>query len=122
MVRDAPEQFAITRQADRLLVRLEAAFYDDYGSPLDAASKAGFSRVMRWHADKIPLLGAESTGKVVATWAKGDECLTLQFIDRLRFNFSFVSEQQGQLSRRWGTANALTFFDEYPKTRRLVAA
>jgi hypothetical protein len=119
VVSDQLAQLDLARQFERLLIRLEASYYDDFGSQLDSNSRAGVSRFMRYHANKTPLLGAESTGRVVATWRNGDECLTLQFLDRFRFNFSFVTAQKG---RRWGTAHALTFFDDFPEARHLVAA
>ena len=77
---------------------------------------------MRYNPEAArPLLGAESTGTLVATWVSGDDCLSLRFLDRFRFHFAITrSSPQGPV-RSWGTAYSLTFFAEHPEAKRLAS-
>jgi len=103
------------------LVALDAAFYDDYGVKLDASSRAGFLCFMRYSSGAAaPLLGAESTGHLIATWVAGEECLSVRFLDRYRLNYAVAANTEHGLQRRWGTAHALTFLDQVPEAKRLA--
>ena len=107
----------------RELVSTEAAYYEDYGARLNAASWSGFECFMRYNPTvALPLLAAESTGQLVATWTGGDECLSLRFVDRYRFHYAITATSPQGLLRRWGTAHALTFFAEHPDAERLATS
>jgi hypothetical protein len=115
------EEQELLSTVTRRLIELEASFYEDYGAQLDTTSKAGLMCFMRYSPDaSFPLLGAESTGKLVATWVHGEECLSLRFLDRYRFHFALTTAITGQPVRRWGTAHSLTFFAEEPDAKRVA--
>jgi hypothetical protein len=107
---------------ERNLIALSAAFHEDYGCELDAGSRAGLERFVR----KTPMVsrpsvGAESTGQVIATWRTADGVLSLQFLDRLRFNYALTTHGEAGTERCWGAAHALTFLDEQPLAVRFSA-
>jgi hypothetical protein len=115
------------RNAQRLdeiqkqLVEIESALYEDYGISIDRASKSGYERFMSYHSGAtLPLLAAESTGKLVATWLVGAECLTLRFQRPYHFQFALAFYIDGTVSRAWDTGNTLTFLDEQPVAKQLV--
>lgn len=104
-----------------VLVTLDAAFYEDYEELLCDESRAGFESFMKYHRwARMPLLGSESTGKIVGTWKSGDECLSIRFVERHRFHYAITTRGQDGLRRDWGHSNIVTFFDEHPSAKRLV--
>ncbi|WP_155713736.1 hypothetical protein [Burkholderia stagnalis] len=105
------------------LVALNSAFYEDYESQPDADSKAGFECFMRYHIKaELPLLGAESSGKLVATWRKNEECLSLRFDSVNSFQFAITKKNGQDLVRRWGTSHVAKFFDEQPEAKRIISS
>lgn len=109
------------QEFQRSLLKLAAAFHEDYRRDLDPNSRAGLDRFMRRQAMRVrPSIGAESSGQLIATWRVGDDVLSLQFLDRLRFNFAMTTHEVGGPVRLWGEAFALTFFDEFPTARRFA--
>lgn len=106
----------------RILVALEASLHEDFGVGLDSSSRAGFECLMRYNSTlNQPMLGAESTGRLVATWLSGSECLTIRFMDRFNLQFAFSSTTPEGPSRIWGAAHSLTFLAEYPEAKRLAS-
>jgi hypothetical protein len=109
---------AVLRQR---LIALEAAFYDDYGVTLDSSSRAGLQCLMRYNpALRLPLLGAESSGQIVATWESNGECLSLRFLDRYHFHYALAALHDGAMRRTWGEGHSLAFFAEAPDAKRLA--
>jgi hypothetical protein len=107
----------------RVLVGLEAAFFEDYGLRPDTSSRTGFECFMRYNpAAMQPLLGAESNGRLVATWESSKGCLSIRFMDRYHFQYAITATTERGPSRRWGTSHALTFFDEHPEAKRLASS
>lgn len=97
------------------LMTLAAAFHEDYGRDLDRQSRSGLERfVEKVPMRSLPAIGAESTGQLVATWRHDDDVLSIQFLERLRFNFALTVQGPNGPLRRWGEAYALTFFEEQP--------
>lgn len=105
----------------RSLVALEAAYYEDFGKPLSAPSRAGLLAFDRYCGPaSMPLLGAEDDGSVVATWDAPVGCLTIRFVDRLRFHFA-LAEGDGLAARRhWGPGYVLDFMERFPLAKQVV--
>ena len=106
----------------KALVALEAAYFEDYGKPLKADCRHALECFMGYSAARLPLLGAEDSGAIVATWVSGVECLSLRFIDRYALHFAVAYQRDGQLQRKWGRSHLATVFGECPESRRLVSA
>ena len=109
------------QQFQKSLVTLAAAFHDDYGLDLNSLSRSGLERFVR----RVPMrgtlsVGAESSGQLIATWRIGDDILSLQFVDHLRFDFAFTVDGPGGRQRHWGHGHALTFFDAQPLAARFA--
>ena len=105
----------------RVFVELNSAFYADYGRALDAASWAGLSRFLKRTSMRVrPTMGAESTGRVIATWRIGDEALTLEFIDKFKLKFAVTAKSANALERRWGLGHAVSLLDAEPLAARFV--
>ena len=119
------EQIAERQRTDiiqRVLVALEAAYYDDYDGRLNSLSRDGFRRFMRYNPDvALPLLGSESTGQLVATWLVDGECLSLRFLDGYRVDYALTTMAPDGPSRVWGGAYLLAFLDEHAAAKRLIA-
>jgi hypothetical protein len=113
----------VARDLQRHLITLEADFLEDYGSEINAGSRAGLLRFIREHAVALrPSIGAEPSGHIVATWRDGPGCLSLRFVDAFRFHFA-LTEDEGPCPRRvWGTAHVLTFLGEHPRAKRIITA
>jgi hypothetical protein len=115
------EQERMSPFQQRLLL-LQDAFYEDNLAALDASSKNGFECFFRYNVEaRMPLLGAESTGNVVATWVRGSECLTLRFNSRYDFHFALTTQADGRVQRHWGMGHVLTFAANFPEAQRLLS-
>jgi hypothetical protein len=111
-----------SEEISRILVVLNSSFYEDYGTPLNATSRASFMRFMTLHRDaQIPLLGAESSGRLVATWQSEQGCLSIRFveIDQLHYAISLRGERGA--SRTGGEANVTDIFSQ-PEAKRLATS
>jgi len=106
----------------RLLVSLESSFFEDYGRGVNEEARAGLECFMRHSPYRIPLLGAEESGALVATWARGDECLTLRFTGRYTLDFAVAFSEAGEISRTWGRSKLATVHGECQHLRRLASA
>ena len=107
----------------RRIVELEALFFEDYGSPLDAYSRSGFECFIKYSPTaSMPLLGAEPGGTIIATWTKGVECLSLRFSDCFHLDFA-VTFRHGldDVRRRWGRSSLGNVFGECPEAKRLTS-
>lgn len=111
------------RELAKRLVTLEANYFEDYGRELKAGSKAGFEAFMKSRHDiQLPLLGAEESGVIVATWTSGAECLSIRFVERYSLDFAVsYSTPQGP-KRKWGRSTLVTVFGECPHARRLTTS
>jgi hypothetical protein len=107
----------------RTLVELSTAFYGDYGRVLDADSVAGLRRFLKRSQMRVrPTVGAESTGRLIATWRAGDEALSLEFISRFDLRYAVTANENGNLRRSWGVGHSVTLFDAEPLTARFAVA
>ncbi|WP_129112236.1 hypothetical protein [Burkholderia pseudomallei] len=107
---------------ERKMRNLDEAFLEDYDRKTDSSSQEGFARFMSMHRSAAqPMLSAESTGKLVATWVAGEECLTLRFQDGFHFQFAISTKKEGGLRRTWGSNDVVTFFERYPDAKRLAS-
>jgi hypothetical protein len=107
---------------ERKMRNLDEAFFEDYGRKTDPTSRDGFARFMNMHRSATqPMLSAESTGKLVATWVTGEECLTVRFQDGFRFQFAISAIKEGSLTRTWGSNDVVNFFERYPDAKRLAS-
>lgn len=98
-------------QISRALVILDSGFFEDYGRALDRESLESFARLMAHHVDlRIPLLGAESSGKLVATWESNGGCLSLRFVGSDRVHYAVSQRCGGEVSRTWGETNTVDLF------------
>ena len=68
-----------------------------------------------------PVVGAEASGRVIATWRLADEALSLEFIDKFKLKFAVTVNLAGALERRWGLGHAVALFDSEPLTARFAA-
>lgn len=118
---DSLEDEARLQQAQRRTVELEARYFEDYGSPLNQASRAAFECFMKYNPVGMPLLGAEPDGRLIATWVKSDECLSIRFCDRYRLDYAVSFNNADGQVRRWGTAFLNTIFSECPHAKRLTS-
>ncbi len=106
----------------RRVVELEALYYEDYGVPLNAPSLQGFECFMKYSPDvAMPLLGAEPSGTLIATWNKGAECLSLRFSDRYHLDFAVTFLRDGEQIRNWGKSSLSNIFGDCPQARRLAS-
>ncbi|WP_457333156.1 hypothetical protein [Rhizobacter sp. P5_C2] len=105
----------------RAFVELSAAYYEDYGRPLDEDSWAGLIRfLIRTPMRVLPTMGAEASGRIIATWQIGNEALSLEFLDRFQLKFAVTASVDGALERRWGRGHAVALFDVEPLTARFA--
>lgn len=106
---------------DRAFVELNSAFYGDHGRPLDADAWSGLSRFLKRTPMRVrPTMGAESTGRIIATWRMGQEALSLEFLDRFQLKFAVTAFMNGNLERRWGLGHAVSLFDQEPLAARFT--
>lgn len=115
---------AIARDSEvaKRMVTLEANYYEDYGKALNEGARAGFECFMRYNPQhRLPLLGAESSGSVLATWTSGAECLSLRFTGRYALDYAVAFHGDQGLVRRWGRSNLATISGDCPHIRRLAA-
>jgi hypothetical protein len=104
----------------RRVVELESRYFEDYETPLPPAVRAGFECFMEYHPMiAMPLLGAEPSGAIVATWKKGTECLSVRFVDRYHVDFAVAFNNGHEDVRHWGKSSLALVFDECPEVRRL---
>lgn len=115
-------------QGDRLRVAqlrtmdLDAAFFEDYGGELQEPSRAAFECFMKYNQVSQPLLGAEPIGILEATWARGNECLSIRFNDRHRLSYAVsYMDKKGVRRRKWAESNLVTFFSDCPEATRLLS-
>lgn len=109
------------RQAQARTLDLGAAFFDDYGKELLAASSRSFECFMQYNDVSQPLLGAEPSGVLVATWTHGAECLSIRFNERHRLAFA-ISYFDGDAYRRdWGESTLSTFFEDCTHGKRIAS-
>lgn len=104
------------------MVMLAQVFYEDYGQTLNQDSQAGFNCLMQYNFNVgMPLISAESTGLITATWMQGSECLSLRFTDRHRLDFAVTYLLEGEIRRNWGPSNLATLFESVPQARRIAS-
>ena len=88
------EQVAELHRAQVVLSRLldlDVLFFEDFGTSLQASSRSAFECFMKYNPmGTMPLIGAEPSGLIVATWTNGAECLSLRFTDRFHLDFAIV--------------------------------
>lgn len=98
------------------LVAYEPLFFDDYGRSLDAGSKRGLERFLAAHGEiAVPSISAESTGLLVASWAKGMEAIVIRFLNRTNVNFALVLADGNHVSRPWGNGTCFDLFTRVPR-------
>jgi hypothetical protein len=119
---ESDEQVDRLRAAQVRTMDLDAAFFEDYGGELQESSRAAFECFMQYNQVSQPLLGAEPTGILEATWARGNECLSIRFNDRYRLAYaiSYVTDD-GVHRRTWGESSLSTFFSDCPEGKRLAS-
>jgi hypothetical protein len=106
---------------DATLVAINSAFYSDYGRQIDARSSVGLARFVRYNTMiTAPSIGADASGRLIATWRNGQEALSLLFTDRLTFTFALTTIGDQGLERSWGSGHALTFFAREPRANRFT--
>lgn len=112
------------QEVRRRVIELEALYFDDFGREFNPASRAAFECFMKfnpWFA--LPLLGAEESGMLVATWTQNQECLSIRFVDRFHLHFALTTLVGGQSVHQWGTETLATFpAERYPKAKRIASA
>lgn len=120
------DEFRLTLRQDsyqRVFVELNTAFYEDYGRQLDEDSKAGLLRFLKHSPMRAqPVIGAESSGRLIATWRIAGEALSLEFIEKFKLKFAVTATEDGQLQRRWGIGHPVTLFEIEPLTARFAVA
>ncbi|WP_343620130.1 hypothetical protein [Ralstonia sp.] len=100
------------------LIALDAAFYEDYQQRLNASSRQGIECFMTHNAGvSVPMLSAESSGAILATWSKGENHISLRFIDRYTMHFAIAQGRQ----RSWGEAHPVTFLATHPEATDIIA-
>ena len=100
-------------EISRILVVLDSSFYEDHGTTLRQVSRDGFTRFMAQHRDaRIPLLGAESSGKLVATWQSEHGCLSIRFVGLDQLHYAISLKGDRGISRSWGESNAADVFSD----------
>jgi len=119
------EQIAATErlaELQRRLVALAQVFFEDYSQTISEESLSGFACLMRYHSSiGMPLISAESTGLVTATWRKDNECLSMRFADRHHLDFAVTYVAEESIQRRWGKANLASWTENVPHGKRIAA-
>lgn len=106
----------------RRIVALEALFFEDYARPLEASSRLAFECFMKYSPNaSMPLLGAEPSGTLIATWTLGGECLSLRFSDRYRLDYAVTYRAGHEDIRRWGRSSLVNVLSECPAAKRLIS-
>lgn len=111
------------QEIGRRVVELEALYFDDFGRELNAESRTAFECFMRFNPwFGYPLLGAEESGVLVATWVKDRECLSIRFVDRYRLHFALTTVVNGQPECQWGNGDLATFpAERHPQAKRIAS-
>lgn len=117
-----PEAPTIERDAElaRRLIALDSSFFEDHGRELSRESRAGLECFMQYSEYRIPLLGADERGTIVATWESGQECVSVRFLDRYYVDYAVTFETLQGLKRKWGRSNLAAVHGECPNLRRLA--
>lgn len=120
----SPQAPAIEREGAlaRRIVALEASFFEDYGRALNEDARAGFECFMRYNPYALPLLGADDSGAIVATWSRGAECVTLRFTGRYTLDFAVAFDSSEGLTRKWGRSSLVAIHGQCPHLRRLASS
>lgn len=115
---------ALRLQKCRSLVRdVNAAFYEDFGAGMNSQSVKGFLKLVKHFEPRgSQTLGADSTGRLVATWRSGEDALTLEFVTAFRFKYAITATKDGEVIRRWGTNYLPTFLAAEPLAARFLKA
>jgi hypothetical protein len=110
------------RAAQTRTMDLEAAFFDDFQNELNPFSRAGFQCFMEYNRVAEPLLGAEPTGVLEATWQRGNECLSIRFNDRHRLSYAVsYRDAAGAMRRKWAESNLGSFFSDCPEAKLITS-
>lgn len=96
------------------ITKLQSLFFEDYQKALNKNSSDSLLRFMTYYTRlKLPLMGAEESGTIIATWKKNDECFSIRFIDEQTIDFSIIYKQEDMLKQDWGKENPYKIFDKY---------
>jgi len=107
---------------ERKLLALDYAFFEDYSKSLNDFSREAFSVFMRhqpWAS--LPLLGAESDGRLIATWERDGACLTIRFANRYEIDFAISVGTGEGAQRHWGKSQIAFFIAEHTQAARIIS-
>lgn len=100
-------------EISKLLVVLDSSYFEDYQRSLDHESRTDFTLFMSRHSDvRIPLLGAESSGKLVATWNTAGGCLSIRFVGSSQLHYAISLKHGERPTRTWGESSITDVFSD----------
>jgi hypothetical protein len=119
---DASQEAAMReRAAQNQTMDLDSDFFDDYGKVLNLWSRNAFVCFMKYNSAAKPLLGADPSGILEATWERGEERLSIRFDERHRLSYAIsYLDPQGVRRRKWDASSLATFFSDCPNAKRIA--
>ncbi|WP_146039392.1 MULTISPECIES: hypothetical protein [unclassified Variovorax] len=107
---------------ERKLIELDLMFFEECSRPLDENSREGFACFMQYQpAARMPSLGAESDGRLVATWEIEGKCLSIRFADRYEIDFAITVKSGEQLKRDWGKSQIAFFVADHRSAAQIIS-
>lgn len=101
---------------------LEAAFTEDEGREIDGNSRTALTVFVKHNRLQIPLMGAESSGVIVATWMNPRTSISVRFKDRYRLDYAITNSKDTTPSRVWGESDLARFRADHPVIKQFEFA
>jgi hypothetical protein len=100
----AEAEAVASRVRQRITALLKDATSEGEAIPAAESIVGLYSFLVRCPSSRMPLVGLDDDGCLVATWRKTqDAMLTLRFLDRKNVEFAIAAEAKpGKISRDWG--------------------
>lgn len=94
------------------LIALENLFQEDFQMGLNQDSRNDVSAFFSMNFLRpLPVFSAEPNGHIIVTWRLGKESVVLRFKGGNAVDFAFATNRDGELTREWGSAHVMGFFD-----------
>jgi hypothetical protein len=119
-------QIQKARRLERIVARvveLDSAFYEEFGRRIDPRSVVASLMALRRLWDlPLPMLSAEPSGLLIATWRRGREVVTVRFLDTARAHYALAvqSAADASIERSWGSSHPITLLEQNLIARAIV--
>ena len=115
----------VMREIEPRLRQLQSQFIDDHGQEILQASIFALRALLASTPGlRKPLLSAEPSGRLIATWRRGTDSLSLRLMRAVEIHFAFggaARSGRNDTSPRYGRSTAATFFAESSEARQIAA-